>query len=94
VLKHRLWFTILWPSFLMACVLEILVFAVVDPGDLHGFNGAPIEWSRQAVYTVSFLVFWCVIATSGALSALLCASARAVNQGRPFEDEAAGSRGP
>ena len=93
MLKHRLWFSILWPSFLMACVLEILVFAVVDPSQLHGLDGAPVEWSRQAVYTVSFLVFWGVIAVSGALSALLCASAKAVNRGRPFDDGSAGWSG-
>jgi hypothetical protein len=86
MLKHRLWFTILWPAFLMACVMEILVFAMVDPSDLHGFNGAPLDLSRQAVYTISFLVFWGVIAISGSLSALLCASAKAVNRGRPFDD--------
>lgn len=88
-MKHRLWFTILWPAFLMACVLEILVFAVVDPASLHGLDGAPIEWSRQAVYSVSFVVFWAVIAIAGALSALLCASARSVNSGHPFADDGA-----
>jgi hypothetical protein len=90
MLKHRLWFTILWPSFLMACVLEVLVFAVVDPAQLHGFGGEALEWSRQAVYTAGFLVFWAVIAASGALSALLCASANAVNRGQPFGEEPAG----
>jgi hypothetical protein len=88
-MKHRLWFTILWPAFLMACVLEILVFAVVDPASLHGLDGAPIEWSRQTVYSVSFVVFWAVIAIAGGLSALLCASAKAVNSGRPFDDDGA-----
>jgi len=36
----RLAMTILWPAFLMAGVLEVLVFAVVDPGELHWFGGA------------------------------------------------------
>ena len=26
---------VLWPSFLAACALEMLVFGLVDPGDLH-----------------------------------------------------------
>jgi hypothetical protein len=63
--------TILWPAFLMAGVLEALVFAVVDPGELHAFGGGTIGWPAQAVYTVAFLTFWFVISTAGALSALL-----------------------
>lgn len=62
---------ILWPAFLVAGVLEMLVFAVVDPGDLHGFGGAAIQWPRQAVYTVTFLLLWAAVAASAAISALL-----------------------
>ena len=62
---------ILWPAFLMAGVLEVLVFALVDPSDLRGFGGAPIEASRQAIYTLAFLAFWAVIAAAGAITALL-----------------------
>jgi hypothetical protein len=64
---------ILWPAFLMAGVLEVLVFALVDPRDLHWLGGAPIEASRQAVYTLAFLAFWAVIAAAGAITALLLA---------------------
>lgn len=62
---------ILWPAFLMAGVLEVLVFALVDPSDLHWLGGAPIEASRQAIYTLAFLAFWVVIAAAGAITALL-----------------------
>jgi hypothetical protein len=62
---------ILWPAFLMAGILEMLVFAVIDPGDMTWFGSAPIGWPRQAIYTVSFLIFWGAIATAGALTALL-----------------------
>jgi hypothetical protein len=62
---------ILWPAFLMAGVLDALVFVVVDPGSLAWFGTQPIEWSRSAVYSVSFLIFWGVIATSGAITGLL-----------------------
>ena len=62
---------ILWPAFLMAGVLEIMVFAVVDPGDLHWFGGPAIGWSSQAIYTVTFLIFWGAVATAGAITALL-----------------------
>ena len=71
--------TILWPAFLMAGVLEVLVFVVVDPGDLRWFGGPALDWSETAVYTVTFLIFWVVIATAGAMTALLGASADEVN---------------
>ena len=67
----RLAMTILWPAFLMAGGLEALVFAVVDPSELHWFGGPSIEWPTQAVYSVTFLIFWGAMVTAGALSALL-----------------------
>jgi hypothetical protein len=62
---------ILWPAFVMAGVLEMLVFAVVDPSTMHWFGADPIDWSRSAVYSVTFFIFWGVIATAGAITALL-----------------------
>ena len=62
---------ILWPAFVMAGVLEALVFVVVDPLTLHWFGAEPLQWSASAVYSVTFLIFWCVIATSGAITHLL-----------------------
>lgn len=73
---------ILWPAFLMAGVLEMLVFVVVDPSELRWFGAAPVELSRQGVYTVTFLIFWVVISVAGALSALLGASAEDINDDR------------
>ena len=35
---------ILWPAFLMAGVIEMLVFAMVDPGDLHWIARAYTRW--------------------------------------------------
>ncbi len=69
-MQARHWMGIAWPAFLLAAVLEMVVFAMVDPGDLHWF-GQPLDWSRQAVYTVAFFVFWGVTAVSSALTALL-----------------------
>lgn len=62
---------VLWPAFLMAGVLEVLVFALVDPSDLQWPGGAPIEASRQAIYTLAFLAFWAVTAAASAFTALL-----------------------
>lgn len=68
--------TVLWPSFVMAGVLETLVFALVDPATLTWFGGPPVELPRQAVYTLSFFVFWAVIAAAGALTAMLSREVR------------------
>ena len=62
---------ILWPAFVMAGVLEMLVFAVVDPDSLQWFGLEPLNWTRTAVYSVTFLIFWFVISTSAAITKLL-----------------------
>lgn len=59
---------IAWPSFLMAGVMEALVFSVVDPGSLRWFGASRIDWPVQAVYTVSFFLFWFIIATACGIS--------------------------
>lgn len=64
---------VLWPSFLMAGALTALVFAMVDPGDLTWFGGAPVELPRQAVYTMGFLLFWLIISLAASLSVLMAA---------------------
>ena len=69
-----------WSSFLAAGVLEALVFAVVDPGELRWFGAAPVEMSAKAVYTVSFLLFWGVCALCASLALLL---ANLPDDGRP-----------
>jgi hypothetical protein len=71
---------VLWPSFLMAGVLEMLVFAFVDPTQLHLFGGAPLEWSPTAVYTTAFFVFWGVIAAAAAMTELLELGAEEINR--------------
>jgi hypothetical protein len=71
---------ILWPSFLMAGVLEALVFALVDPTQLHWFGGELVELSATAIYSLTFFVFWGVISISGALSQLLEQSSEEINR--------------
>ena len=57
--RIRNWGLILWPSFLAACILEALVFSIVDPAELHwpGHFGSP---STRGIYTVTFFAFWLV----------------------------------
>ena len=75
--QRMMW--IVWPAFLMAGVIEMLVFAMVDPQDLHLF-GEAIPLSREGVYTVSFFVFWIVTMLSSGLTALLAMSPFEVNR--------------
>ncbi len=70
---------ILWPAFLIAGVLEMLVFAVVDPRELRWFGGPLIGWPPVAIYSVTFLMFWGAVATAGALTALLALTADEIN---------------
>jgi len=70
----RLGLQVLWPAFMMAGVAEALVFAAVDPLDLHPFGAPALDWPRAAVYSVGFLILWIVIATSAALTLLLVRS--------------------
>src|SRR5262249_11899502 len=64
---------ILWPSFLVAAVAEMVFFALFDPGELS-FFGQPLELSRIAIYSIGFFLFWVFAAASSALSLALGAS--------------------
>lgn len=69
-LRGKLLMGVAWPAFLGACVLELLVFAIVDPQDLRWF-GAGLVHTRQAVYTMAFIAFWLVGIGTSAMTALL-----------------------
>jgi hypothetical protein len=71
---------IAWPGFLVACLMELLVFALVDPQDVR-WLGHQLMSSREAVYTLTFFVFWLMAMLSSALTYLL--SARL--SGRPWD---------
>ena len=75
--QRMMW--IAWPAFLLAGVIEMVVFALVDPQSLHWF-GQPLDLSREAVYTLAFFVFWALTMASSALTALLAMSPFEVNR--------------
>ena len=62
---------VLWPSFLTAGLATMVFFANIDPATLRAQTLPDIEISRQAGYTVGFLMFWIVCGASSALSLLL-----------------------
>ena len=70
-LQRLMW--VLWPAFLVGGIAEGIFFTVFDPVDLH-FFGAPLELSRQSIYTLGFFAFWALGAASSALTVLLARS--------------------
>ncbi|MGE5453150.1 MAG: hypothetical protein ACM3VZ_15065 [Acidobacteriota bacterium] len=56
---------ILWPAFIVAGILEMVVFAWVDP---QALSLGDVQLTAQAVYTIAFFVFWGLVAVSAELS--------------------------
>lgn len=75
--KRLIW--ILWPSFIVGGIAESVFFTLIDPQELYLF-GEPVHWSRTAVYSVGFFMFWGVAAASSALTCFLQRSARDINK--------------
>jgi hypothetical protein len=86
MLKQKLMWTV-WPAFLGACALELLVFALIDPQDIH-LGGRSLTLSRQGVYTAAFFVFWGICMVSSGLTALLGTSSAEVNTNPRVEGDA------
>lgn len=83
-LRHRL-MSVLWSGFLAAAVLEVVVFALVDPEDLRWFGGDALDLTPRAVYTLGFFAFWAICSVGAALAVLLCTP--------PRDDEPGGAAG-
>lgn len=60
------WMLIAWPAFLAACLLEVLVFSMVDPGELHWPENFS-QPSHRAVYSLAFFAFWAISTVSSGL---------------------------
>lgn len=84
--RGRLSMWIIWPAFLMAGLAEIVFFSIFDPFELH-FFGAPLDWSRQAIYTLGFFGFWALGIASSALTLYLERSPRQTNAVPPRDVE-------
>lgn len=74
--RRLMW--IIWPAFLAAGVMEMLVFAVFDPQDML-WLGQSIELSRTAIYTLAFFIFWVVFVVAGYLTVLLSTPSAEIN---------------
>jgi hypothetical protein len=70
---------VLWPSFLVGGLGEVIFFTVFDPQELYLF-GEPTSLSRLAVYSIGFFSCWGFAAASSALTCLLQRGAQEVNR--------------
>lgn len=89
-LRSIMWVT--WPAFLVAGILEMLLFAMVEPKDLS-WMGQPLTLSSQGVYTVSFFVLWIVTMAASSMTLLLSRTSEEINQPteKPTVNEAPGA---
>lgn len=71
---------ILWPSFLCAGVATMVLFAFVDPVELHAISFPDWQLSRMAGYSIGFFMFWAVTAASGFGTWLLLRRRAIINQ--------------
>ena len=74
----RYWALVLWPGFLAACLLQGLVFSMVDPLEVH-WSGQMVQPTRQAIYTLAFFIFWAIGAFASAVALWLAQSSQAFN---------------
>lgn len=77
-MNTRIAIWILWPSFLVGGVGEVLFFTMFDPQELYLF-GEPTSLSRLAVYSIGFFLCWMFAAASSALTCFLQRSSRELN---------------
>lgn len=80
--KRLMW--ILWPSFLVAIVMDGVLFSTFDPLQF-AYDGEPLFNDRLAAYTIGFLVFWLFAAGSSALTCYLQSTLRRGASGCPPE---------
>ena len=70
---------VLWPSFAVAGVAEILFFTIINPQQLYLF-GEPVNFSDLATYSIGFFAFWLVCAASSLTTVFLQTSRDEINR--------------
>lgn len=80
-MKKRHVLLVIWPSFVIAGLIEMLVFNAADPSDMKGFGGLLAQMSPTGVYTLAFFSFWALVALGTALTLMLAAPTPAEEEG-------------
>lgn len=71
---------ILWPSFLLAGVGTMLIFAYFDPRELAHLLDPGFNINRESGYALGFFLLWIITCASSALTWLLLRPAARINQ--------------
>jgi len=79
-MRKAIWIWILWPSFIVGGIAEVVFFTVFDPVELHIAAPALGMTSRLAWYTIGFLLFWLFAAASSAFTCFLQRNASEINR--------------
>ncbi|HYF58305.1 MAG TPA: hypothetical protein VEA81_05060 [Burkholderiaceae bacterium] len=87
----REWITVLWPAFVAACLLEIVVFAAFDPHHVQAF-GTSIEADPDAVLSIAFFAFWAISAAAGLVTWTLSRGADRTDRPAPRAGDAPADR--
>ena len=61
---------ILWPSFIVGGIGEVIFFTIFDPKELYLF-GEATNLGRLAVYSIGFFLCWAFAAASSAFTIFL-----------------------
>ncbi len=69
-MKKDQWRVATWSGFLGAALLEMLIFAVLDPAEFHLPLLGP-HASNMSIYAAAFFIFWVGTSMSSALTAIL-----------------------
>jgi len=69
---------IMWPSFLIAGLMTMVFFTLIDPAELVVFGISLAEY-RMATYSVGFFVFWAFAAWDSWLTLFFQRDADTVN---------------
>lgn len=70
---------VLWPSFLVAGIAEVVFFTVIAPQELYLF-GLPVYFSPIATYSIGFFGFWLVCAGSSLMTLFFQRTSAEINQ--------------
>lgn len=66
---------VLWPSFIVGGIGEVVFFTALDPRELYLF-GEVTHLSRLAVYSIGFFLCWAFAAASSAFTVFLARTAK------------------
>ncbi|HEY9397059.1 MAG TPA: hypothetical protein VIQ28_07110 [Burkholderiales bacterium] len=76
-MQRAIW--VLWPSFIVAGVAEVVFFTLIDPMSLQIFDEAH-DLGRTTVYSIAFFALWLFAATSSALTCFFQRTAAEINR--------------